>query len=107
MPILALGSLRPEDQYFKISLDYTANLYLNQNEIKKNTHKNGHLTPTHLHTLHTVKQGISDSQRLDDGRDAEGDPDSIFPGLFKYIPSHIILMNNSPVGDRGLRRKRA
>lgn len=89
MPILALGSLRLENQYFKISLDYTANLYLNQNE---NTHTNGHLNPTHLRTLHTVKQGIPDSQRLDDGRDAEGDPDSIISGLFKYMPSHTILM---------------
>lgn len=47
MPIPALGSLRPEDQYFQISLDYTANLCLNQNEIKQKTNKNGHLNPAH------------------------------------------------------------
>lgn len=102
MPIPALWSLRPEDQYFQISLDYTANLCLNQNEIKQ---KNKQKWTFESSTLHTVKQGIPDSQRLDDGRDAEGDADSTIPCLFKYIPSHIILMNNSPVGARGLRLK--
>lgn len=72
---------------------------------KRNKTKNKQKWTFESSTLHTVKQGIPDSQRLDDGRDAEGDADSTIPCLFKYIPSHIILMNNSPVGARGLRLK--